>query len=84
MRDQPLTIAEVAEFLRLHVSTVRRAVRDGAIPSIRLLGMHRIRRSVVEEILRGGTNPNSAQISAAAKESKRFAHREKFLTSLQK
>lgn len=60
-----MTIPEVAELLRLHVSTVRRAVRAGAIPSIRVLGMARIRRSVVEDILQHGTDGLLQRLSDA-------------------
>lgn len=44
--EQLMTVAEVAEFLRVAPSTVRRWVRDGAIPAFRIGGRRvGIRRS---------------------------------------
>ena len=48
-----LTVAEVAEVLRLNKMTVYRAVRDGTIPSVRVGDRFLIPRARLDAMLRG-------------------------------
>lgn len=48
-----LTVAEVAEKLRLSDETVHRWARAGKLPFVDVLGVKRFRREVIEAIMQG-------------------------------
>jgi len=48
-----MTIEEVAEYLRVHPSTVYRLVRQGALPAVKIGKQWRVDRETLEEWLRG-------------------------------
>lgn len=54
-----LTVAEVAEKLRLSDETIHRWARKGKLPHIDVLGVKRFRTADIEAILRG-ENPADA------------------------
>lgn len=52
-----LTIKEVADLLRVHHTTIRRYVRDGELPSIRLGNKLRIPRAGIAALIRPVAQP---------------------------
>ena len=50
-----MTIEEVAEYLRVHPSTVYRLVRQGSLPAVKIGKQWRVDREALEEWLRGRT-----------------------------
>jgi excisionase family DNA binding protein len=65
LEDAFLTVAEVAETLKLNQQTVRNWIEQGSLPAIRVGRRVRIRRSDFERLLAEGY---SAGAGAAAKE----------------
>lgn len=58
--DSFLTVAEVAELLRLNQQTVRNWIDQGSLPALRVGRRVRIRRSDLERVLEeGATTPNA-------------------------
>jgi len=58
-----MTVAEVAEALRLTDETVHRWAREGRLPYVNVLGVKRFDRRVIEEIV---TTPGQPQATAGA------------------
>jgi excisionase family DNA binding protein len=64
MEDSFLTVAEVAEMLKLNQQTVRNWIDQGSLPALRVGRRVRIRRSDLERLLeegRTGPSPSSEQ-----------------------
>lgn len=55
-----MTVAEVAEALRLSDETIHRWAREGRLEYIDVLGVKRFRRDYIEGILAGDTSPAGA------------------------
>lgn len=55
-----LTVAEVAERLRLSDETIHRWARKGKLPYVDVLGVKRFRTADIEAILRGETPASAA------------------------
>ena len=56
-----LTVAEVAELLKLNQQTVRNWIDQGSLPALRVGRRVRIRRSDLERVLEAGaTSPDSS------------------------
>jgi len=55
MRQLPelMTVAEVAEALRLTDETIHRWAREGRIEYVDVLGVKRFRRSYIEDLVKG-------------------------------
>ena len=51
----PLTIKQVAAYLPCHPLTVRRMIRDGILPAVKVRGEYRIRRADFEAWWRSQT-----------------------------
>jgi excisionase family DNA binding protein len=59
--DSFLTVAEVAEMLKLNQQTVRNWIDQGSLPALRVGRRVRIRRSDLERVLAAGaTSPDSS------------------------
>lgn len=59
-RDETfLTVAEVAEWLKLNQQTVRNWIDQGALPAVRVGRRVRIKRSDLDEILDAGYRPGA-------------------------
>jgi len=60
--DRLLTPEEVAEYLRVHVQTVRAWIRAGTVPARRVAGLRalRVRFSDVEKLLKPLDEPDDA------------------------
>ena len=52
-----LTIYEVADLLRVHHTTIRRYLKTGQLPVIRIGGQYRIPRAAIEALLRPVAEP---------------------------
>lgn len=50
--DEYLTTEEAAKLLKLHPDTVRRLIREGKLPGIKIGGQYRIRRRDIDEKLK--------------------------------
>ena len=55
LEDSFLTVAEVAEMLKLNQQTVRNWIDQGSLPALRVGRRVRIRRSDLERLLREGS-----------------------------
>ena len=44
-----LTVEEVANYVKLHVETVRRLIREGKIPALRIGGRWRVHKNDLEK-----------------------------------
>jgi excisionase family DNA binding protein len=72
LEDSFLTVAEVAEMLKLNQQTVRNWIDQGSLPALRVGRRVRIRRSDLERLLRegstapAGSSPEDAGPSAEA------------------
>jgi excisionase family DNA binding protein len=53
--EEFLTVAEVAELLKLNQQTVRNWIDQGSLPAVRVGRRVRIRRSDLERVLEGGS-----------------------------
>lgn len=51
-KQQYMTIEEIASILRVSEETIRRYIRDGLLPAIRLRGMYRVKREDFEKFLK--------------------------------
>ena len=58
--DSFLTVAEVAEMLKLNQQTVRNWIDQGSLPALRVGRLVRIRRSDFERLISGGGTAGSA------------------------
>ncbi|MFN8474897.1 MAG: helix-turn-helix domain-containing protein [Anaerolineae bacterium] len=47
-----LTPKEIAQLLKLHEETIRRYLRSGELPAIKLGGVYRVKREDLEEFLK--------------------------------
>lgn len=52
--DEYLTTDEAAKLLKIHRDTVRRLIREGKLPSIKIGGQYRIRRRDIDTRLSEG------------------------------
>lgn len=52
-REDLMTVEEVADLLRMHLDSVRRLLRQGRLPGVRLGKRWWIRRADLEALLRG-------------------------------
>lgn len=67
LEDTFLTVAEVAELLKLNQQTVRNWIDQGSLPALRVGRRVRIRRSELEQMLeRGSTAAGSPSASGAS------------------
>jgi excisionase family DNA binding protein len=70
--DEFLTVAEVAELLRLNQQTVRNWIDQGSLPAVRVGRRVRIRRSDLERVLAegatGAPDPESQDVSQRAED----------------
>lgn len=65
--DEFLTVAEVAELLKLNQQTVRNWIDQGYLPALRVGRRVRVRRSDLNELLeKGSTQPERQQDLSAA------------------
>lgn len=53
MADRPLTAQEAADFLKVHIATIKRWIKEGRIKAVKIDRGWRIRRSEIERILDG-------------------------------
>ena len=60
LEDTFLTVAEVAELLKLNQQTVRNWIDQGSLPALRVGRRVRIRRSDLERVLEQGSTTASA------------------------
>ena|SRR2546421_3495336 len=68
-----LTVAEVAELLKLNQQTVRNWIDQGSLPALRVGRRVRIRRSDLERVLEAGaTAPDSASATRASPSAEDF------------
>lgn len=51
-KQQYMTIEEIASILRVSEETIRRYIRDGLLPAIRLRGLYRVKREDFEKFLK--------------------------------
>ncbi|MFL5829063.1 MAG: helix-turn-helix domain-containing protein [Solirubrobacteraceae bacterium] len=72
LEDSFLTVAEVAEMLKLNQQTVRNWIDQGSLPALRVGRRVRIRRSDLDRVLAdsysGGAGTSPAEPSAAAED----------------
>jgi excisionase family DNA binding protein len=61
-----LTVAEVAELLKLNQQTVRNWIDQGSLPALRVGRRVRIRRSDFERVLEAGSTVGGAQVGPSA------------------
>jgi len=66
LEDTFLTVAEVAEMLKLNQQTVRNWIDQGSLPALRVGRRVRIRRSDLERLLEQGSTTATANPSATA------------------
>ncbi|MDY0060039.1 MAG: helix-turn-helix domain-containing protein [Myxococcota bacterium] len=65
--DRLLTVAEVAELLAVDPESVRKWIRDGRLPSVRISRLRRVPRSAVDRVARQGLpHPAAARTAAGA------------------
>jgi excisionase family DNA binding protein len=62
--EEFLTVAEVAEMLKLNQQTVRNWIDQGSLPAVRVGRRVRIRRSDLERVLEEGYTTTSADAQA--------------------
>jgi excisionase family DNA binding protein len=65
LEDSFLTVAEVAEMLKLNQQTVRNWIDHGSLPALRVGRRVRIRRSDLEQLLEDGRTGRAASSSEA-------------------
>ena len=70
--DSFLTVAEVAEILKLNQQTVRNWIDQGSLPALRVGRRVRIRRSDLERLLANGYIGASHQSSADSRRAEAF------------
>jgi excisionase family DNA binding protein len=72
VEDSFLTVAEVAEMLKLNQQTVRNWIDQGSLPALRVGRRVRIRRSdldrVLEDAYSGGTAPTRSESPSTAED----------------
>ena len=51
--ERPFTVQETAEFLKVHINTVKRWIKEGRIKAVKIDRHWRIRRSEIDRILDG-------------------------------
>lgn len=61
LEDSFLTVAEVAELLKLNQQTVRNWIDQGSLPALRVGRRVRIRRTDFERLLERGSTSNSRE-----------------------
>ena len=71
--EEFLTVAEVAEMLKLNQQTIRNWIEQGALPAVRVGRRVRIKRSALERVLErgsttGGTTGGSADSGPSAED----------------
>jgi len=73
LEDSFLTVAEVAEMLKLNQQTVRNWIDQGSLPALRVGRRVRIRRSDLERLLRdGSTAPTGSSAQDAGPSAEDF------------
>jgi excisionase family DNA binding protein len=65
-QDPFLTVAEVAETLKLNQQTVRNWIDQGSLPAVRVGRRVRIRRSDFDQLLEQGTRSGATPTTRAA------------------
>ena|SRR5947209_1592605 len=65
LEDSLLTVAEVAEILKLNQQTVRNWIDQGSLPAVRLGRRVRIRRSELERLIDEGATVSSGTSTEA-------------------
>jgi excisionase family DNA binding protein len=71
--DPFLTVAEVAELLKLNQQTVRNWIDQGSLPALRVGRRVRIRRSDLERVLEAGaTSPENSSAGRAGPSAEDF------------
>jgi excisionase family DNA binding protein len=55
--DEYLTTEEAAQLLKIHRDNVRRLIREGKLPSVKVGGQYRLRRKDLEEWLERSREP---------------------------
>jgi excisionase family DNA binding protein len=63
--EEFLTVAEVAELLKINQQTVRNWIDRGELAAVRAGRRVRIRRSALDEVLTAVTNPKPAPVEVA-------------------
>jgi excisionase family DNA binding protein len=64
LTESYLTVAEVADVLKLNQQTVRNWIDQGSLPALRVGRRVRIKRSDFERLLANGYNPGSSADSS--------------------
>jgi excisionase family DNA binding protein len=65
--DSYLTVAEVAEMLKLNQQTVRNWIDQGSLPAVRVGRRVRIKRSDLQQLLDEGYQPRAAPVRSASR-----------------
>ena len=71
MPDDLMTPEAAAEYLKMHVDSVRRLLRQKKLPGVKVGGGWRIKRAVLEALLEGGQAPAAASAKVRAKKAKK-------------
>jgi len=66
LEESYLTVAEVADVLKLNQQTVRNWIDQGSLPALRVGRRVRIKRSDFERVLAEGYNPGSGSSDTTA------------------
>lgn len=53
MAERPFTAQEAADFLKVHINTVKRWIKEGRIKAVKIDRGWRIKRSEIDRILDG-------------------------------
>ena len=67
MPDDLMTPEAAAEYLKMHVDSVRRLLRQKKLPGVKVGGGWRIKRAVLEALLEGAQPPAPASAKVWAK-----------------
>ena len=60
MLDDLMTPEAAAEYLKMHVDSVRRLLRQKKLPGVKVGGGWRIKRAVLDALLEGAQTPEAA------------------------
>jgi excisionase family DNA binding protein len=67
MPDDLMTPEAAAEYLKMHVDSVRRLLRQKKLPGVKIGGAWRIKRAVLDALLEGPAPAGKAKKKPAAK-----------------
>ena len=67
MLDDLMTPEAAAEYLKMHVDSVRRLLRQKKLPGVKVGGGWRIKRAVLDALLEGAQTPEAASPKVRAK-----------------